>query len=337
MNQTTQMHRIAAQLPSWSASFTPYYVDGPLELARRAGLLEFSPPGTKQRSRCIAYLERHGLAIDDSGLRGDYDLVVACSDLYVPHNVRGRRMILVQEGILDPLGLRFELCRRLPFLPRWIAGTAATGLSGFFDRFCVASDGYRDLFVGHGVDPERIVVTGIPNFDDCAQYLDNDFPYRGYVLVCTSDARETLKILDDRRSFLRWAKSIAGRRPMIFKMHPNENAERAKREILDVCPGALVFASGSAEHMIANCDALITQYSSTAFVGIALGREVHSYYDLAQLKRLCPLQNRCAAQRIAAVCQQVAAPARGLRTARGRARVWGSPLARLRTRRPAAP
>ena len=33
----------------------------------------------------------------------------------------------------------------------------------------------------------------IPNFDNCRQYLDNDFPYQHYVLVCTSDARDTLK------------------------------------------------------------------------------------------------------------------------------------------------
>ena len=305
MNQTTQMTQIAAAMAGWSARFTPYYVDGPLEIARRAGLLEFSPPGHKLRSRCLAHLEKEGLAIDVGGQRGDYDLVVACSDLYVPHNVRKWPMVLVQEGILDPVGVRFELCRRVPALPRWIAGTAATGLSRQFARFCVASDGYRELFVRHGVDPARIVVTGIPNFDDCARHLDNDFPYRGYVLVCTSDSRETMKLLDSRRSFLRWAQRIAGRRPMIFKLHPNENAARATREIHRQCPGALVYATGRAEPMIANCDALVTQYSSTVYVGIALGREVHSYFDVAHLRRLCPVQNGRAAGNIAAVCAEL--------------------------------
>jgi hypothetical protein len=297
------MHQIAAQLRGWATWFTPYYVDGALELARRAGLLEFTVPGDKLRARCRAYLEREGLPIDEGGRRGDYDLVVACSDLHVPQNVRDRPMVLVQEGILDPIGLRFELCRRLPVLPRWLAGTAATGLSQHFDRFCVASDGYRELFVRHGVDPARIVVTGIPNFDDCARYLENDFPYRGYVLVCTSDARETLKLLDNRRAFLRWARRMAGARPMIFKLHPNEKVARATREIGEECPGALVYSSGCAEHMVANCDALVTQYSSTAFVGVALGREVHSYFDRRELRRLCPVQNRLAAQNIASVCE----------------------------------
>ncbi len=30
--------------------------------------------------------------------------------------------------------------------------------------------------------------------------------------------------------------------------------------------------------MIANCDVLITRYSSTVFVGLALGKETHSDY-----------------------------------------------------------
>ncbi len=59
--------------------------------------------------------------------------------------------------------------------------------------------------------------------------------------------------------------------------------------------------------MVANCDVLVTQYSSTAFVGLALGKEVHSYFDLAELRRLLPVQNRAAARRIAAVCRELLA------------------------------
>jgi hypothetical protein len=315
MNQTTQLHAVARHLPGCEHWFSPYYVDGALEVARRMGLLEFTPPGFKLRDRCFAYLEAEGLAIDDGGSRHDYDLVVLCSDLFVPQNVRSRPTVLVQEGILDPIGLRFKLCQKVPALPRWIAGTATTGLSGLFDAFCVASDGYRELFERHGVPADRLVVTGIPNFDDCARFLENDFPYRGYVLVCTSDARETLKILDNRRTFLRWAKGIVGKRPVLFKLHPNELVARATREIREVFPGAMVLAKGSAEAMIANADAVVTQYSSTVFVGIALGREVHSYYDVRALRRLAPLQNRRAAANIAEVCTSVLERVRARRAA----------------------
>jgi len=56
--------------------------------------------------------------------------------------------------------------------------------------------------------------------------------------------------------------------------------------------------------MIANCDALITQYSSVVYIGLALGKEVHSYFDVEKLKRLTPLQNGGTSGRnIAQVCR----------------------------------
>jgi hypothetical protein len=302
LNQTTQMHQIARELSEHECAFSPYYCDGALELLRRAGRLEFTILGDKLRRRCLQYLEREGLSVDVGGARGPYDLVLTCSDLVVPRNLRGRRLVLVQEGILDPPGFGFRVWRRLRLLPRWIAGTATTGLSGAYERFCVASEGYRDLFAANGAPLGKLVVTGIPNFDHCRRYLENDFPHRGYVLVCSSDARETLKG-DDRGRFLAHCLRVAAGRPLVFKLHPNENAERATREIKALAPEALVFASGRAEEMIANCDALVTQYSSTIFVGLALGKECHSYFDLEELRRLLPVQNARAASNIAEICR----------------------------------
>jgi hypothetical protein len=316
INQTTQMHQIARQLPEHDHAYTPYYGHGYIEALRRARCLEFTVLGDKLRRRCLDYLERHRLPVDLHGRRGGYDLVVTCSDLIVPRNIRRRPVVLVQEGILDPAGLPFHLCRRLKVLPLWLAGTATTGLSARYQRFCVASAGYRDLFVANGAPAERIVVTGIPNFDDCKRYERNDFPHRNHVLVCTSDARETFK-RDDRREFVERCIAIAAGRQLIFKLHPNENAARATREIHQLAPAALVYATGCAEEMIANCDVLITQYSSTVFVGAALGKEIHSYNDLAEVRRLLPLQNGNAAQNIAAVCREVLAAAAALAATAG--------------------
>ncbi len=154
--------------------------------------------------------------------------------------------------------------------------------------------GTGNLFIRKGVRPEKIVVTGIPNFDDCAKFLNNDFPYPHYVLVCTSDTRETFKY-ENRKRFIRKALAIAGGRQLLFKLHPNENVARAAREIGSSAPGALVFATGSAEEMIANCDVLITRYSTTVYVGLALGKECYSEFDLDELRRMVPLQNGMAA------------------------------------------
>ena len=303
INQTTQLHQIAQKLPDYECLFTPYYADGVLEAARRAGLVEFTILGDKLRRRCLDYLRRHELPLDLGGEGGGYDLVVTCSDLVVPRNLEPYPIVLVQEGILDPPSFGLTLWRRFRWLPLWMGGTATTGLSHRYDRFCVASEGYRDHFVREGVPAERLVVTGIPNFDDCRRYHENDFPHRGYVLVCTSDARETLKV-DDRRRFVERALAIAQGRRLIFKLHPNENVARATEELRRWAPGALVYATGSAEEMIANSDVLVTQYSSTVFVGLALGKEVHSYFDVDTLRRLMPIQNGRAAELIAAVCRE---------------------------------
>ena len=97
---------------------------------------------------------------------------------------------------------------------------------------------------------------------------------------------------------------------MIFKFHPNEDLARAAREVRQYAPGALTFGQGSAEEMIANCDVLITRYSSTAFVGLALGKETHSDFPVDELRRLLPVQNNAAAENIADVCRRVIADRR---------------------------
>ncbi len=304
MNQTTQMHQISTHLGAYEHAFSPYYCDGLCEMCRRLGWMEFTIMGDKLAKRCRTYLDEHHLPVDYQGKHGPCDLVVTCSDVYLQKNIRDHKIVLVQEGITDAETLWFRLVKRFRCLPRWLAGTAATGLSDGYRVFCVASEGYRDFFIQKGVRPEKIIVTGIPNFDDCRRYCSNAFPHRHYVLVCTSPLREIFQG-EDRQAFLRKAVDIAAGRPLIFKLHPNEKADRATREIRRHAPGALVFTTGSAEEMIANCDVLITRFSSTAFVGMALGKETYSDFNMDQLRRLMPLQNGSAALNIAHVCRRL--------------------------------
>ncbi len=313
INQTKQVEQIAAELPDCDHAFTWYYCDGLLEAVRRLRILETTALGSKLRARCIAYLQERYLPLDLGGKVGDYDLAVTCSDLAVPRNLRGRPILLVQEGMTDPEDVIFWLVKTLK-LPPWITATSsATGLSHAYDRFCVASAGYRDLFVRKGILSEKIVVTGIPNFDNCERFRRNDFPHRGYVLVCSSDVRETAR-WENRPKLIREVVRIARGRQILWKLHPNENAARARAELARLAPSAQVYDSGSAEEMIANCDVLVTQFSSTAYVGLALDKEVHSYFDVEELRRLCPIQNGgTSARRIAEVCRALLAQSRGTR------------------------
>jgi hypothetical protein len=304
MNQTTQMHQVSEHLRKYEQAFSPYYVHGFDEILRRLGLIEFTIAGNKLAGCCRKYLCDHGLPIDYQGRNGPYDLVVTCSDVYIQKNIRANRIVLIQEGIIDPESMMFRLVKRFRFLPRWMADTGMTGLSDAYRAFCVASKGYRDFFIRRGARPEKIIVTGIPNFDDCRRYFTNDFPYRHYALTCTSALRETFH-REDREAFIRRAVVLAGERQLIFKLHPGENVERASREIRRYAPGAMVFATGSAEEMIANCDVLITHFSSTAFVGLALGKETYSEYNMDEMRRLMPVQHSSAALNIANVCCRI--------------------------------
>lgn len=295
------MHQISKFLFEYNCFFTPYYCDGFLRLLQKSGLTEFTVIGKEFREKAIEYIICNNLNLDIEGKNNEYDLVITCSDLVIQQNIKAKKIILIQEGMTDPENFMYSLVK-LFRLPRYLASTSTTGLSHCYEAFCVASEGYKDLFISKGVESGKIIVTGIPNFDNAEQYLDNDFPYKNYVLAATSDARETLK-LENRKRFIRKCIEIADGRFLIFKLHPNENKKRAVREIKEFSPNSIIFTSGNTSHMIANCEALITKYSSVVYTGLALGKEVYSDFDINMLKKLLPLQNRGkSAENIAEVC-----------------------------------
>src|SRR5262249_10025243 len=131
-----------------------------------------------------------------------------------------------------------------------------------------------------------------------------DFPHRNYVLAATSCLRENLKY-ENRRRFIQKSVEIANGRKLIFKLHPNEDIIRARREVTRYAPGALVYAEGNTNHMIANSDVLITKYSSVVLLAAAMGKEIHCDLDPKWLERVSPLQTGgTSAQRIAAICEE---------------------------------
>lgn len=307
LNQTTMMHQISLHLSDYHCYFTSYFAEGILNVLANSGLLDRSILGknSKFRKESLDYLNSQGCALDDGGVSRSYDLVLTCSDLVIPPSIRNKKIILVQEGMTDPEWWTFHLVKKFK-LPGWMAfNTSTTGLSDAYQKFCVASEGYRDLFEQKGIKSQKMVVTGIPNFDDAQAYCQNNFPHRGYVLVATSDMRETLK-QENRQKTIQDALKIAMGRQLIFKLHPNEDHHRAVREINQFAPSALVFTEGNAHQMIANCDVFITKYSTLVYTAISLGKEIYADVDLDHLKRLAPLQNQGkSAKNISDVCREV--------------------------------
>lgn len=298
------MLAIGAELREYQCRYTPFYADGLLQWAANRGWLDFTPLAGPLRERSRRCLVEAGVPIDDRGEQDEVDLVVTCTDLVVPRNLRGRKVVLVQEGLTEPEGALYLGVRYLG-LPRVFANTAAFGLSDAYDRFCVASDGYRDLFARKGVRLDKMVVTGIPHFDNIEALRHNDFPHRDFVLICTSNARETFK-WDDRRRFLRRALRLAGDRPVIVKLHPAERHSRAEAEVRRFAPHAMVLTDGVTEHMIANAAMVVTQYSTVALTAAALGKPLDSYLDPELIRRVLPTsQSGRASARIADVCRNL--------------------------------
>jgi len=305
LNQTSMMHQISQHMHDFDCYFTPYYTDGFINYLVSIGYIKFSILNGQFRLKTEDYLHKNNLQLDYRGVSHDYDLIYTCADLIMPKNIRKKKIILVQEGMTDPETLMFHLVKYLR-LPRWLASTSTMGMSDQYTLFCVASEGYKDFFINRkGVKPEKIIVTGIPNFDNLKQFADNNFPHKHFVLVATSDARETYKI-ENRKKFIQECVKIANGKQLIFKLHPNEKVDRATEEINKFAPGALVFPIGNINHMIANCDILITKFSSVVYVGILFGKEVHSAFDIEELKRLMPIQNNgTSAKKIAEIGKHI--------------------------------
>ena len=90
------------------------------------------------------------MKVDYGGEKNEYSLVFTCADLVIQKNIVGKKIILVQEGMTDPENLGFHLVKLFPFLPRWVGSTSTFSLSNAYQKLCVASEGYRDLFVRKG-------------------------------------------------------------------------------------------------------------------------------------------------------------------------------------------
>jgi hypothetical protein len=308
MNQITQMHQVYAFLcDEYDCYFSQLFDDHPVVVAvQKAGFLENTILGNKFIRQSEDYFKKNNLKSDLWAKinKNNYDLVLYCSDLVNPKIFKNVKKIWVQEGMIDRLTNWSKMIRKLK-LPGYLGmNTSLNGSSDLLDIYFAASNGYKQKLAELGTDRNKIFVTGMPNYDNCENFLHNDFPHKNYVLVCTSDMRETF-VKDDRAGFIKRCVEIADGRALIFKLHPNENVERATEEIKANAPvETLIFSKGNTDHMIANCDELITQYSTVVFTGLALGKKSHSYFDMDELKQLLPQQNNgTSAKRIAEICR----------------------------------
>ncbi|MES2796596.1 MAG: hypothetical protein V4683_11550 [Bacteroidota bacterium] len=304
-NQTLQMHKIANALPDFDCWFSQFYAESKsINWIVKKGWVDFTILGGQFKANSEKYLQENQLQIDYKAEKNSYDLAVLCTDMIVPKKLRAIKTVWVQEGMIDQYTLLSKVVHSLG-LPRYLSvGTSLNGSANIANVYCCASEGYKSYLAKKGTNVEKLFVTGIPNFDNIEEFLHNDLPHHNYVLVATSDIRECLRN-DDRIGFIKNCVIKAAGRPMIFKLHPNEVYDRAYKEILENTPaGTLVFQNENTNHLIANCTVLITQYSTVAYIGICLDKEVYSYFNINELIKLAPLQNGGnSANNIATICR----------------------------------
>lgn len=307
LHQTQQMHQIAQELPEFDCWFSQVFSDNAIInfFIKYTKLADGTALAGQFRANSENYLRIHNLQIDYGATLNEYDLVIYCSDMLIPTRMRQLKTIWVQEGMVDRMTIISKLVNAFKLPPALCGNTSLNGSTNICDLYCVASEGYREHFKKMGTNADKLVVTGIPNYDNAMQYVNNDFPFRDYVMVATTDMRETFR-LENRPAFIKKAVKIAAGRPLLFKLHPNEKFDRAEQEIRQYAPkGTMIFRSGNTNHMIANCTELITQYSTVVFTGIALGKKVHSWFNVDELMKLTPVQNGAiSAQNIAGLCRQ---------------------------------
>ncbi|MCU0327410.1 MAG: hypothetical protein MUE53_00295 [Chitinophagales bacterium] len=296
LNQTTQLHKIASYLePRHEIFFTQVFQDGKFyEFLAESGFFDHTVFGKNSSFSKISrqYIQDHNIRYDYRGesLGNSYDLAVLSTDIVFPSFLSKTKTAWIQEGMIDPQTFFSNLILKLK-LPRYLTGsTSLNGSSNLADLYFSASQGFKSLFVKNGTEAHKILCTGIPNFDDLYALAQYDFEYQDYVLVATSDIRE-LGGNDDRVSFLLACKDIAGFDQIIFKLHPNENHDIVRREILEILPNALIYTSGSIDPMIYHCKTLITQFSTVALIGLVLQKKVYSYFDINELYACKPIQN----------------------------------------------
>ncbi len=300
------MHQIASLLPEYDCWFSQIFTDSKFLnfLIKYTPLANGTALAGQFRKNTENYLKSHNLQMDYKAQKNNYDLVVFCSDMIVPARLRNNKTLWVQEGMIDKATLMTRIVKTLSLPIALTGNTSLNGSTNICDIYCAASTGYKDFFTKNGTDSNRIIVTGIPNYDNLERFTDNNFPYRDYVMVATTDMRETFRH-ENRPEFIKEAVKIADCRRLLFKLHPNENFERAEREIRRYAPlGTLLYHTGNTNEMIANCSELITQYSTVVYTGLALGKKVYSWFDGEQLKALMPIQNQgTSAQNIAGICR----------------------------------
>ena len=300
IRQTWALHEISKHLETaYQCYFTPYYADGLVDVFRRFGWLESTILGESHQKATLNYIKKYNLKLDHRGNDHDYDLVVTGSDLVVQNNIRGKKLLLVQEEITVPDTPFTQLVEWLT-VPRLLANTSANGLSDRYDIFCVASQGYADRYVRKGLNPEKIKVTGIPRYASLQDARHETTVDRGVVHFATTPLSEPLKP-KVRKAYLKEATQIADGRKIRIKLLPKGHVRRAKRQLRKIFPLVPIVVGDNLNQHFAR-----SRESICVLTAFTMAEKLHIFSDAQDVLSLMQVEQQIdSAEKIAKICRHL--------------------------------
>jgi UDP-N-acetylglucosamine 2-epimerase len=177
---------------------------------------------------------------------------------------------------------------RLRFEFKYGRGYSYTYGRGESSKIALFGDNTKNLLVGEGVSPDRLMVTGSSKFDDLLQYKDSsvkeslkekyDVPSdKKVVLVLTSWFVEAgLWTVEMRRFFIsEIAKACVNFKDvqLVFKLHaPHENKRDYINLLKDYPLSPLIYDTESLHELISISDVVVSVSSTAALEALALDK-----------------------------------------------------------------
>jgi len=305
VDQIKVMHTISDHLnPVHNCFFTPFYLDNVVSKLGLSRQLENIVFGKNYREDIFDYIQNNDLKLDECGESNHYDLVVTFSTLIIPKNIRNSRIVLLQDLMNEPRNFMAYFTKWFKF-SSYLNKPSSINLFERYDVVCVASPGYRKRFIRNGADPDKIALTGIPEFTTFPDTLPDDVLQRGVVHLVTLPLWGSLEkeYRKDLQMNLNW---IADGRPIYFKLLPTDQPIIATRKIKNTLLNVRVF-TGSRNHLKNIYErGLISKRTACLFTASVIGDKLHIFADAEVLRHLKPYQNSTAsAEKIANVCKNL--------------------------------
>jgi hypothetical protein len=204
-----------------------------------------------------------------------------------------RPAVIVSIDVADPRTRIYTLLGRALGIPTVQVQAGPVGPETVEWRFlqddivAAQGDASRDVFISHGVPPEKILVTGSPRYDGLVDATDREIgalrerfaiPQGNRIVVLASCPTYITDISGDKQLLRAMKKAMFTAMAtvtgvsLIVKPHPLENVAETRALVSDVSRVSFAESGEDIRALIRACDALFTFGSTVTFDALVLGK-----------------------------------------------------------------